>query len=154
METKDIVLTDEMRKQLNDVLGFEVEASFVYVPKAYRKSTISKSQWPVFTLRSKDGLEIAEAEDNSGYFEYDSNDKNKSKLVMQSGKARVETLRKGILKVKNFLIENGKVISFDASKDDIDIFIKKIKPKLQLELQEAINERDTLTADEMLGLES
>jgi hypothetical protein len=153
MEQRDVTLTDEMRAQLKDVLGFEVEANFPYVPKAFRGSTISKSLWTIFTLRSKDGLEIAEAEDNTGYFEYDTKERNKSRLVMQSGKARLETLRKGILKAKNFITESGKAISFDAKNDDIDAFIRKIKPKLQVELQEAINERVTLTPDELLGLE-
>jgi hypothetical protein len=155
MEMKDIQLTEDAKAKLKGFLAFDTSTDFPYVPKAYRDkaANIEKQLWPVFTLRSKNGLDVADAEDNSGFFEYDSADRNKSKLVMKSGSARVATLRKGIIKVKNLPTENGKSISFDSSKDNIDDLIKMIPARLQVELQEAINERAVLAPEELLGLE-
>jgi hypothetical protein len=154
MDVKDVRLTDEMKAKLKDFLGFDVEATFPYVPKAFRRKDVPNELKPIFILRSKNGLDVAKAEDASGYFEYDAEQKGKSKLVMQSGSARVETLRKGIVKIKNFIMENGKAISFDSSKEtNIDEVIKRIRPKLQVELQEAINERAVMATEELLGLE-
>ena len=155
METKDVILTDEMKARLKDFLGFDVEATFPYVPLAFRGKDIPNELKPVFTLRSKNGLDVAKAEDSSGYFEYDAAEKGKSKLVMQSGSARIETLRKGIVKIKNFILENSKSLNFDSSEKgvNIDPIIAKIRPKLQVELQEAINERAVMAPEELLGLE-
>ena len=153
METKDVVLTDEMKAKFKDFLGFDVEATFPYVPKVFRGKDVPKELKSVFTLRSKNGLDVAKAEDSSGYFEYDAAQKGKSKLVMQSGSARVETLRKGIVRGK-LITEKSKVVLFDATKDDADKFIAMIRPQLQVELQEAINERAVMAPEELLGLES
>jgi hypothetical protein len=155
MDVKDVVLTDEMKAKFKDFLGFDVEATFPYVPKVFRGKDVPVELKPVFVLRSKNGLDVAKAEDSSGYFEYDAANKGKSKLVMQSGSARVEALRKGIVKIKNFIMENGKAISFDSSDKDanIDEVIKRIRPQLQVELQEAINERAVMAPEELLGLE-
>jgi len=172
---KEMILTDEIKETLKGTLGFDVGDPFPYVPKAYRKKDdsgafiVPKEMWAVFTLRSKDGIEAADAEDDSGYATYD--DKAKEvKTYLQSGKARVANLRAGILKVKNLLCEDGSTINFEAAmkqmnridKDgknhikngaDTKALIRFIRPELQLELANAINERKTLSQEELQGLE-
>jgi hypothetical protein len=152
METKEIVITEELKKKLSGYLGFQVETDFQYTPKIFKD--VPRELWPTFTLKSKNGLDMADIEDKTGYIEYDTKDSTKSKLVMQSGKVRVDTLRKGLVKVENFITENGTVISFDCSKQPVDNLIKMLPTRLQVELQEAINERNVLSSDEKLGLES
>jgi hypothetical protein len=156
MEVKNVILDDKTKARLKGFLAFQTEANFTYVPKAFRdkNAKIDRNLWPVFTLRSKNGIDVAEAEDKAGFFEYDEHDKNKSRLIMNSGSARIHTLRKGIIKVKNLITEDGKIFSFDLSKEqNIDDLIKMLPIKLQVELQEAINERSILAPDELLGLE-
>ena len=73
METQELNLTAEMREKLNRTLGFNVKAEFPYVPIDYRnpENEIPKELWPVFILTSKDGIEVAELEDNAGEMLYD-----------------------------------------------------------------------------------
>lgn len=172
----DLILTEEQKAKLKEAgaLGFNVSDSFPYVPEAYRvKDTegnfiIPKELWCVFTLKSKDGIQVAEAEDKAGYMTFDQNQKE-SKYVLQSGKARVENLASGILAVKNLHCEDGSTISFSKERKllitkntdgivkeqpgaTIQAVIKKMKGTLQLEIANAINERSMLTEEEVQGL--
>jgi hypothetical protein len=158
------VLDDETKKKLAGFLGFEVSATFKYVPKVFRSGGVDKSLWPVFTLKSKDGLEIARAEDEAGYVELD----NRNKLRMETGSQRVATLERGIVSVDNMLMENGDVVSYTTASRtmktraagghesvkncDVKALIRILPARLQVELQEAINERSVLSPEELSGL--
>ena len=88
---------------------------------------------------------------------------------MQSGSQRVATLERGIVSVLRLHGENDELISYDAKsgsfemkrgdgtvqKKDLTIrqFIKYLPASLQVELQEAINERSILTPEELSGLQ-
>lgn len=150
METKNVELTEELKSKLKSAgqIGFQVDCTFKYVPKFYRdpKNEIPKSLWPIFTLRSKNGLEIAEAEDKAGYINLET-----KKYISESGSLRIETLRNGIVDVKNFICEDGSILS--CKNKLIDELIKSLPIALQIELQNAINERSQLTSEELLGLE-
>lgn len=172
-KTKDLRLTPEMLDKLKatKALGFKVEASFKYVLKVYRedlKDDIPKNLWPVFTLRSKDGLETAGIEDTM-YIVMDGDGK-KPKTYVNSGRLRIETLKNGILSVKNFPFEDGSIMDYDKLAKKItttdsegntktqtnvgsEEIIKYITPDVQTELQNAINERSSLTEEELVGLE-
>jgi len=169
VETKDIVLTDEMKEKLKGFLAFTVDTPFKYVPKVFRGNNIPKELWPVFMLKSKDGIEIADAEDEAGYVELGKKGDSESKLKMQSGKARILTLSSGVLSVKNYPLEGDKSVSYDkASKvltitdsdgkehlkngSDIKGLLRLLTAQLQTELQDAINERSTLSDEELSGL--
>jgi len=169
VETTDIVLTAEMKEKLNGFLAFTVETSFKYVPKVFRENDIPKALWPVYQLKSKDGIEVAEAEDEAGYVELGKKDDASSKLKMQSGKARIATLKDGIISVKRQPLEGDRLISFDRATKLLTItdadgkehitngatvqaLIRLLTAKLQSELQEAINERSTLSEEEQSGL--
>lgn len=173
METQELRLTPELKDKLRGSLGFSVNATFTYVPKAFRQKDdngeyiIPKDFWPVFTLKSLDGLEAAKREDSAGYVTFGEK-KNESKLHLQSGNMRIDTLSNGIKNVKNFYFEDGSVASFDSKLETMTIlngeesgtkrvspkqFIRYIRPDLQIELQEAINERNILTEEELRGLE-
>ena len=164
MKTVNVKLTDEMKKILGNSLGITVEAAFKYVPKAFRENNIPKEIWPVFTLTSKDGIEISELEDNIGEYVINKDTKTSS-MKINSGSQRVQTLEMGIVNVKNFLLSDGTIISFDKTKEELKIsgevkreatvrdFIRYLSPALQLELQNAINERKVLTEEELVGLE-
>ena len=73
-EVVDLKMTPELQKKLKGYLGFKIDPIFLYVPKVYRKEKdIPKSMWPVFKLRGKTGYEIAEAEDNAGFWDSSGN---------------------------------------------------------------------------------
>lgn len=168
MDTKDLRLTPEMLEKLKGSIGFDIRDTFVYVPLAFRENGIPKSLWPVFTLKSKDGLEIAEVEDKSGYIEYKD---NASYYHSCSGSHRVAILEKGIKKIKGLPLENGTTfLDYDGDTLLVTIrdgngvvntkklaeekeIVRYINTKLQVELQNAINERSTLTEEERRGLE-
>lgn len=164
MEKVNVVLTDELKKKLSGSLGFNVSAEFPYVLKVFRENNIPKDLWPVFTLTSKDGVEICELEDSIGEVIYDDVHKKRS-MKINSGSQRLETLEKGIVKVKNYIMEDGTIISFDREKGEISIggltkngctvrdFVKYLPPAIQIELQNVINEHKVLTPEELTGLE-
>lgn len=150
MDEVHVEMTEEIKEKLKAAgqLGFQVDAVFTYVPKFYRdkKNNIPKSLWPIFKLKSKNGIEVAEAEDGIGYVNLDSIER---KYVIEAGKQRIETLEKGIVSVKNFICEDGSVVNCAGSKT----LIKILPAAMQVELQNAINERSLLTPEELLGLE-
>lgn len=168
-EPTDVVLTDDIKAKLKGFLGFQVEATFPYVPKVYREGDIPKELWPVFTLKSKDGLEIAAADDDAmGPMEVDGKS-NVSRVSLRPGHQRLQTLRSGLKDIKGFLLENGERIDWNwkvrdlvvrksdgsgATKNNvpIDKVIAYLPSALQVELQNAINERDVLTPEELRGL--
>lgn len=161
-EQVDMVLTEEMKEKLKGVLGFQIDSTFPYVPIAYRekngdgKYIVPKELWPVFTLKSKNGIEVAKAEDNAGYVTMA--EKQDAKIFMTGGAARLDTLRKGVKAWKNWRDESGILIPFDERKDIqggqlSDAKMKMFKVDLQKDLQNAINERSTLSPEELQGLE-
>lgn len=168
MEVKEVKLTDELKAKLAGCLGFSVDAEFKYVPKAFRLNNVPKEFWPIWVLKSLDGLEAASREDASGFMTLDQSTKE-TKLHIESGSARIETLEKGIRSVKNFYFEDGRIANYDSSTDTIVFsrdgkvvetkkmsvrdFIRYIRPELQIELQNAINERAVLMEEELMGLE-
>jgi hypothetical protein len=165
MEKVTVKLTDELKAKLQGTLGFDVKAEFVYVPHVFRdpKLSIPKELWPKFTLTSKDGIEIAEIEDSVGEVKY-GNDNTRT-VKFNSGSQRVQTLEAGIVRIENYLLENEKFLSFNKMTGELTIgettskcalvrdVIRYLPPALQVELQNAINERKTLTPEELSGLE-
>lgn len=168
MDTRNVEMTSEVRERLKDFIGFQIDATFRYVPKVWRESGLPKETWPVFTLKSKNGVEIAEAEDNAGFVSLGKAENDESKLHMLTGSQRLETLSKGIVSFVNFPMEDGSTINYDSKTNilttvsvdgsekskttNILNVIKHLRPKMQKELQEAINERSTLTEEELMGL--
>ena len=154
MEEKNIELNDEIKERLkkNGMLGFDVDSEFLYVPLFFRdaKNNIPKSYWPVFTLRSRTGIELAEAEDEAGYINIDTT--GGRRYVTNSGTDRINALRKGLLAFRNLRLENDTIIEMKKGQD-VEKFLRYIHPKLQVELKRAIDNHSTLNADELLGLE-
>lgn len=148
-KNKPILLDEKMKEKLRaaGALGFSVENTFIYVPRAFREpdSQIPKSMWTIYTLRAKSGIEIADVEDKAGYYE-------DGRLHLESGRTRLETLRIGIVSVKNFHMEDGTAVEYKEG-ENIDTLLAKMPIRLQVELQNAINERKTLTKEELSGLE-
>lgn len=164
----DLILTDEVKEQLKKagMLGFTVEAAFPYVPSFYRKSDkIPRELWPVYTLRSKNGVEVANIEDRTGAYQYED---GKPVFKIMSGTNRLDTLRNGILKIKNQMMEDGSRFDFDAKTGEmvsykldgstekkhttLNKILEYLTPVIQVDLQNAINERTLLTAEELQGL--
>ena len=163
---------------LNECVGFSVEDAFPYVPEAYRvkddagEYKVDKRYWPIFTLKSKDGVQLAKIEDKAGYVTTGEKD-NQNKFFASSGTTRLTTLEDGIVEVKNFPVNvDGEIciVNFNKKSKDLTIakrdgtkkmlnnrlpkdVIKFFKVKLQQELQNVINERKVLTAEEKRGLE-
>jgi hypothetical protein len=151
MESVKLELTKELKDKLNGYLLFDVEDTFKYVPKVFRDNIKDKSIWTIFTLRSLNGLELAELENKSGYREVDFENKQ-IKFFSQSGAYRVYVLQQGIKSWKNVYDEKGNIIS-NSGNMSIDELIKKLPVNLQIELQNAIQERSLLNEDELRGLE-
>ena len=149
-------LTPEVQKKLNKVLGLTKEHVFLYVPKIYRElgdELMPKSEWPIFKLKGKNGLEIADAEDNSGYMET-SETEAASKLIITTGKVRIETLSRHILGWKNFKDREGELVKFTKDGDKVyKTCLMRLSADLQRELHDAINEQSVLTPEEIQGLE-
>ncbi len=163
MEEKNIELTEEMREKLlkSGVLGYQIEAKFPYVPRAFIDNGLPKKLWTVFFLKSSDGVESAEIEDlQRGDFKYESveNEKvNGMSMSLNSAKARIETLRRCLVGWKNFRDTKGKLIE-DWEKDLIhdgasESSIRYIHPDLQVELCNAIENQKMMNDEELLGLE-
>lgn len=171
METKEMrfnELKDKLKKA--GQIGFDVKTPFKYVPEFYRKeeNEIPKDFWPVFILKSKNGLEIAKAEDDSGSMYLDKGET--ARMNLNTGTQRIKTLKHGIISVKNFYTEEGEIIEFskggkliikDAETgeeknsklvEDSEKLIPYLSAKLQVELQNAINERSQITEEELQGL--
>lgn len=170
-----VELTEEMKAKLKGFLGFQVEASFEYVPKAYRNpdNAIPREAWPVFTLKAKDGLELVREQDDVEMVL--DRDTKQSRMVMSPGTARLRTLRRGLLAVRGLFIAGSKDIpdgriAWDGkardlvitkstgehvrtrNNTDVDKVIAFMPVALQMELETAINERDVLAPEELRGL--
>jgi hypothetical protein len=145
-------ITPELEAKLNKIRGLSQTHEFLYVPKVYRlagEGVIPKSEWPIFKLKGKNGLEIAEAEDNAGYMEAET-----THVVLTGGKARIATLGKHILGWSNFKDRDGVEIKFHAEGGVVyKTSMQRLSAELQRELQEAINEQSVLTEEELQGLE-
>ena len=158
MEEKKIELTPEMAKKLKGFLAIDPKATFKYVLLKYREKNkegeyvFPKELWPVFTLRARDGIEIAERKDIVGYArvrgegvggKIDSWD-----FIPTSGKLLLQTLRKGIVDVKNFRDNKGNIIQWRGADS-----IRCLSSETQSELEMAINERSVMTEEELRRLE-
>ena len=161
METVKREFTAEVKNKLKGLVGFSVETPFPYTPKAFREA-LPKEQWPVFVLRSKSGTDIAKAEDGAGYYEqYSKDGTDFNRFVPTSGSRRLETLGRGILKIRRFPLEDGSILEYDRKDSRLFIAGAEVKGdvldyvpvKLQIDLQNAINERSELTEEEKTGLE-
>lgn len=161
-EAKDIVLTDEMRAALAGSLGFRVEETFAYTPRAYRVKRadetyiVPKAAWPVFTLRGVDGVSATLAEDKLHGTVKMGEDGSRS-ITISSGRHKVDTCCRGIVTWRNFRDDKGRLIS-PPEPDTInggvmESALRVLSPALISELANAIIERSVLTAEEMLGLE-
>ncbi len=160
----DVVLDETYAQKLKGFMGFEETDKFPYTPKIFREKDedgnfiIPKSLWPVFYLVGKDGIEASHLQDEAGHVSIDKVTGNR-RIVLEGGKQRLNTLATGVRGWKNWRESNMKVlIPFDAKTDIkngrlIDAKIKKFPVPLQEELQEAINERDTMSKEELTGLD-
>jgi hypothetical protein len=164
METKFIELTPELKDKLNGSLGFQVETPFPFTPPVFR-AALPKEQWPVFILRSKNGLEIAKVEDEIGVYQY--NEKSAGgdvKMFMHSGTVRIETLSIGIMKILRYPTEDGALMYYDTKSKlltigdrvingaSINKVLEYLPARVQISLQNAINERSVMSAEDLQGL--
>jgi len=145
METKNLELTKEMKEKLSGFLAITPENKFRYIPKFFRDNKISKDLTPIFTLKILDGLQLAEIEDNSGYWIYEG---TRSEFHGMSGTHRIIILKKGIVGWENFRDSEGKIIEYKNENS-----IKILPMELQKDLVNAIIEQLTLTEDEARSLE-
>ena len=150
-KVKRVELTDEQKAKLKGLAAITTENEFIYVPAVYRENDFPKELWPMFLLKGKNGIQMAEDEDNAGYMEAGNN-----RIFLTAGKKRLESLKKNIVNWKNFYDENGVIIPF--KRDDVNGLVsnkvlERMPVKLQIELVNAINDRNTLTEEELQGLE-
>lgn len=164
-KSKDVVLTKEHLKKLKEIgiLGLSLDDEFKYVPRVYREKDkkknyiFSKEIWPVFVLKTIDGIKSSEIEDElKGEVTVD-NKSGKTSVKMKSGKPRISACKYGIKTWFNFRDSHGKLIN-PPKEDPIDggitlDSIRSISPRLQLELTNAITELRIMSDEELLGLE-
>jgi len=156
MEIKDVTLTDEMKNKLRNTLGIRVDSVFPYVPKAYRTFAmrIPKELWPVFTLKSIDGIQSTLFEDDMmGEATYSD---EKVHTQINSGKVKIKICSMGIMGWKNYRDIDGILLDPPQKAGDGTLAhdsLKIIPSALMVELSNAITENSRLTAEELLGLE-
>lgn len=160
----DVELDDDYAAKLKGFMGFEENNRFPYVPKIFRRLDkdgnflVPKNKWPIFYLEGKDGIQASELQDEAGYVSRDSKT-GEQKIVLQGGKQRLSTIATGCKGWKNWYETDFKTLIPFNEKTDIkngrliDAKLKKFPVPLQEELQEAINERDTMTKEELAGLD-
>jgi hypothetical protein len=160
MARENRVWSEEQEKALQGFLPMRPAVSFGYVPKVFRKKRedggylFEKEDWPVFTLRVKDGIQSAEMEDS---LEAAFDGAEVSGLRMNSGSTRIQILRSCIVNCKNWKDATGAAVPFkrDATKKGnpvADEFLRELPPALQVELADAITERSELSPEEVEGL--
>lgn len=165
----DMILTEEIKQKLKKAgaLGFQIEATFKYVPKAYREKNgegeyiIPKDLWPIFVLKGIDGVESALLEDDMhGKVTYDKIEKDGkftgTSIQIESGKVRLNTLCKCLITWKNFRNVKGELIKA-PEEDKVHGGLKRsalriLHPDLQTELHNAITEQTILNDEELQGL--
>lgn len=160
----DVVLNDDYAAKLKGYMGFEETNRFPYTPKVFRQKDkdgnfyVPKSKWPIFFLEGKDGIQASEIQDEAGYVTRDKNT-GEQKIMLQGGKSRLSTLASCVKGWKNWYETDFKTLIPFNEKTDIksgklvEAKLKKFPVPLQEELQEAINERDTMTKEELSGLD-
>lgn len=160
----NVQLTPELRERLRGFLGYDAASTFPFVPPVFRERDAQglwlfpQSLWPVFTLKAKDGLEVSQLEDRAGYTEYNLSDIMVRRYVSTSGSFRIDTLRRGVRGWRNLFLEDLRTpVPFLPEYLGVDGLlteeaVRVIPVRLQVVLQEAINERSTLTAEELQGL--
>ncbi len=106
----------------------------------------------MFILKPKNGIQAAEIEDQ---VTASISDDGSQEIRVNSGKVRIKTLESGIVNIKNWKDGEGKEIKFkrnpQTNKVDRSI-IELIHPELQIELTNAITEKNELTPEELEGL--
>jgi hypothetical protein len=151
MTETNIELTPEIKAKLKKFMGFTKDPVFTYVPKIFRKEApANKEVWPLFQLKGKDGIESAQSEDEASYV-----DPKTQNIHFTLGSQRIQLLSKHIVGWKNFKDEEGNEIPFQKDGDKASMeSLKYLRPDLQVELQNAINEQLKLSVEELQGLES
>lgn len=170
MKIRNVEIDEDTQKKIASCCALNITASFKYVPQVWRESGLPKDMWPVFTLRGKDGVESAEIEDKIGVM---SMLDGKPVQRITAGSVRIATLTAGIESVQNLAMPDGTLLNYkydagrgiaetwliDESGKEKDrtvcarqAIVKYLSPTLQVELQNAINEMSTMTAEELQGL--
>jgi hypothetical protein len=151
----DIVMDEKTKERMKNVLAFRVDAEFNFVPAVCREKDkkgeyfIPKNLWPVFTLKSLNGIDLSEVEDHISYRVIEKHgDDVRMRLYNTTGSARIEILKRGVISHSNYRDMDGKVIPFTGEET-----IAKYPVSLQNELQDAIEKHSVLTEDETRGLE-
>ena len=150
MEEEIRTLSPELEEKLRAVRGFSQKAKFLYVPEVYRQNAnvIPKKEWPIFELKGKDGIDLADSEDDLGH------ELKNGKVYTSTGEVRIKVLKSNILGWKNFLDTENKEIVFVKDSDGVTTTcIARLTSVLQVELNVAINAHSTLTQEELEGLE-
>lgn len=149
---KEMVLTEEQKAKLKQFMPINPKKQFDYIPAIFRElgeDVIKRSEWPVFTLSSRDGVDIAKFEDNFGYMDTATNH-----FQTTAGKFRLKVLASHIASWKNYKTEAGEEIKFttDATGLVSESALAFIPVALQRELLVTINDSGTLNDEELLGL--
>jgi len=155
------VLDNETRKKLAEAgaLGFTDNSEFFYTPSFFRakdedkKPLLEKSFWPVFKLQGKDGITASDDINNSGYTEFDKD--GGKRWVDQTPTIRRKSLQEGIKSWKNLFDSEGKEIVFETEEDGNVKFslLKRIPAVWLIDIANAIQDRSTLSEEELQGLE-
>lgn len=170
MKIRNVEIDEATQKKIASCCALNISASFKYVPQVWRESGIPKDLWPVFTLRGKDGIESADIEDKLAVM---SMVDGKPVQRITAGSVRVATLSGGIESVQNLALPDGSLLNYryeplkgiaetwiideHGKERDRNIvarnqIVRYLSPTLQVELQNAINEMSTMTAEELQGL--
>ncbi len=138
----ELELTPELREKLASFLPITTDGTFKYVPRAFREA-LPKEQWPVFTLKTLSGMELAKAEDMLyGNISGDIGDGASAHIRVSRGTFVEHVCKRGILDWKRYAIE------FNGEES-----LKRLPKDLLYELTNAITENRHMSEEELRGLE-
>jgi len=156
------VLDNEMRKKLAKIggLGFTENPEFIFTFPEFKKKDketgeyiIEQKYWPVFTLEGMGGIESTKITSDMGYTEIDKESGNQ-RYISKSGQQKVKILTKGIKKWSNYFDSEGNEIVFRHNNGKVkSSCLELIPPVHTIHLTNAITERDTLSKEELEGLD-
>lgn len=162
MNTKKVILTEELKKKLKKQTLISIKEEFIYVPEVFREKdvqgnyVIPKNLWQQFILRGLDGTDKILLEDDLlSDVKYDINGKP-SEIKIRSGSIKLATVRRGLLGWKNLYDEDGNIFEdkkFTKEEPASDENLAILNPTIITELFSVIEKESKLTEEELMGLE-
>lgn len=153
----DLIYTEDETKALAGYFGIVESSTFPYVPTVFRKHVADKSKWPVYILRSPNGLDQTREEDHLGMILINTDTTVKG-FKTNSGELRIHRVKSYLTDAKRHSLD-GKIIPFTSEIGQYGdrvvskAFMATISVPLMAELEKTAINGTILSEEELLGLD-